>query len=68
MERIKTGEDLMNVFHTQYETDEESFEKKGARLMSTYINADDNGKALIDDIFITLCGYSLKSLIEFQED
>tara|TARA_R100000988_G_C4007428_1_gene173862 strand:- start:7819 stop:7998 length:180 start_codon:yes stop_codon:yes gene_type:complete len=44
-------------------TDDERMDKKSARLKRTYETASDKEKKLIDDIFITICGYSLQTLI-----
>lgn len=38
--------------------------KESARIVKKYNNADEKGKELIDDVFISLCGYSLKTLID----
>lgn len=42
--------------------------KESARIVKKYKESDEKGKALIDDVFISLCGYSLETLIKNQED
>ncbi len=58
------GGGLFTRFHDALMDDDEPWERKGDRLLWSYERADDKGKALIDDIFITLCGWRLKTLIE----
>jgi hypothetical protein len=36
------------------------------RLMRLYDDADEKGKALIDDVLICLCGYSMPSLKDLE--
>jgi hypothetical protein len=38
--------------------------KESVRIVQKYNNADEKCKELIDDVFISLCGYSLKTLID----
>lgn len=57
-------EQLIEEFIRAVQSDDEPWDKKGERLIRTYQSADDKGKALIDDLFITLCGWSLETLIE----
>lgn len=59
-----TGEELFIKFQDALNTDDEPMNKKGNRLINTYNGADNNGKKIIDDIFITLCGWSLETLIK----
>lgn len=37
-------------------------------LVSTYENASPSNKALIDDVFISLCGYSMETIMEMTEE
>ena len=50
----------------QMSTDDECTDKKSDRLKRTYMNASDSEKKLIDDVFITICGYSLNTLIIYK--
>ncbi len=59
----RTGKQVVSAFNKAYRTDDESALKKGDRLKRTLENASDENKELIDDIFITLCGYSLTTLV-----
>ncbi|MHA1482218.1 MAG: hypothetical protein ACTSQA_02125 [Candidatus Heimdallarchaeaceae archaeon] len=52
----------------QMSTDNEPNDKKSDRLKRTYINASESEKKLIDDVFITICGYSLNTLIKDNEE
>tara|TARA_R100001463_G_scaffold70799_3_gene124484 strand:+ start:1001 stop:1180 length:180 start_codon:yes stop_codon:yes gene_type:complete len=56
-------ETLIEKLEHEMLTDDEPMSKKSARLERTYTSASDTEKKLIDDIFITICGYSLKTLI-----
>ncbi len=56
--------EIINSFRACFETDEESWEKKGSRLLKKYKNGDMESKKNMDDIFITLCGYSFETLLE----
>lgn len=40
----------------------ENFDKQSALLLAHYDEADDAGRELVDNIFICLCGWSLKTL------
>lgn len=42
--------------------------KESAKIAKKYKESDEKGKALIDDVFISLCGYSLDTLIKNQEN
>lgn len=59
---------LFQLFYEYVETDDENFDKKSQRLKNTYNNANSDEKRLIDDLFITLCGYSLRHLIDKTEE
>ena len=62
MEKINLIEDLEHeMLH-----DDACAIKKSDRLHRTYLSASDKDKEIIDDIFITLCGYSLHTLINPQ--
>jgi hypothetical protein len=39
-----------------------------ARIEAAYLRADADGKKLLDDVFISLCGYSLATLLGPSEE
>jgi len=45
-------------------TDDEPTCKKSDRLERTYMNASESEQKIIDDVFITICGYSLNTLLK----
>jgi len=55
---------LVDTFGREFETDEECPIKSSERIKKTYEAADDTTKAAIDDISISLCGWSMETLIE----
>ena len=59
---IATAEGIVEAIENSMATDDEPNSKKGRRLMVTYDAATDGEKAIVDDIFITLCGFSLKTI------
>lgn len=58
------SEKLLEEFQKSFLDDDESNYKKGERLIGIYQTADEKSKEIIDDVFITLCGWSLQSLLE----
>ena len=57
---------MENVYeHLLHEmsSDEECWTKKDRRLKHTYNNLSDHEKDIVDDMFITLCGWSFKTLV-----
>jgi len=63
----------MNLFETidhEMQSDilegNENSYRKSDRLLDTYEQADEKTKAVIDDLFITLTGWSFKMLIDKQ--
>lgn len=47
-------------------TDTDNMAKQSAMLADTYTSADEAGKKLLDDAFVCLCGWSMKTLLEQQ--
>ena len=43
--------------------DDANTQKQSDIIKSTYENANDTQKALMDECFIALCGYSLESIL-----
>jgi predicted transcriptional regulator len=54
---------LVSQIQRQMESDDTD---DSDRLEVLYENADEKGKALLDDALICLCGYSFKSLKEME--
>ncbi|MDD2269239.1 MAG: hypothetical protein PHY15_06785 [Eubacteriales bacterium] len=63
----KRLEETGDYYYEQYMSDGESPKKSFRRIISQYLQADDIGKNLIDDVLISLCGWSLRSLAEYSE-
>lgn len=61
---MEQAEAFMYVFDEAYTSDEESNEKKGDRLLDTYMRASQEHKNVMSDVMITLCGYSFDTLIK----
>jgi len=53
---------LVNVIEDAFKTDDEPTHKKGDRIISIYDGASAEIQDVIDDVFITLCGYSVSTL------
>lgn len=62
------AKDLIQHIQSQMFSDDSAGAKENLRLQSAYEDADTKTKAVVDDIFISLCGYSLQSLIEQAPD
>lgn len=58
------AEGLLMKFSDYVDTDDESYDNKGSRLYRTYMKADKHSRLLMDDVFITLCGFSLDTIIK----
>lgn len=56
--------EIINSFRASFESDDESWEKKGSRLLKKYESIDAESKEDMNDIFITLCGYSFETILE----
>jgi len=55
---------LMERIQEQIRTDDEDTEKQSSKLMDIYAATDEKGRALIDDVMMTLCGWRLATLID----
>jgi hypothetical protein len=55
---------LYEIIVQEIHSDDESPEKISRRLKATYENASQNEKKIINDIFITLTGWSFETLLE----
>lgn len=56
--------DINMIILEHIKTDDSYNTNSNDRIMSVYNNANDTQKELIDDIFISLCGYSLDTIIK----
>lgn len=59
---------LVQVIKKHIETDTDYKTRYDNRIIKTYTNATDLQKELIDDIFIDLTGYSLKTIIKQSKE
>ena len=55
---------LIEKIHVEMTTDGDGNDKQAAILEKEYMNAAEDQKKTIDRVFIALCGWSLKTLIE----
>ena len=62
------NEAIMQRFVDNFFSDDESFRKKGKKLVERHTHATKKEREIINDIFITLCGYSLTTIIEDDYD
>jgi hypothetical protein len=58
------SETLIDRIQEEMESDDEDREKQSAILLSVYMGADEKTQAVIDEVFICLCGWSFKTLLE----
>lgn len=58
-------ESFYETFMRELESDDgESWEKKGEIILDLYDNASPEVKGLYDNLFITLCGWTIHTLIQ----
>lgn len=53
---------ISEVFDCEVQTDDEPFEKRDRQLARIWNNANKEQRAIIDDVLITLCGWSFDTL------
>jgi hypothetical protein len=53
---------ISEVFDTEVQTDDEPFDKRDRRLLWIWKKANKEQRAIIDDVLITLCGWSFNTL------
>lgn len=53
---------ISEVFDTEVQTDDEPFDKRDYRLLRIWRKANKEQRAIIDDVLITLCGWSFDTL------
>lgn len=61
---IPIGEKLITVFNEQFQSDDESWEKKGNFLMGMYDRANEHDKAIMSNVIMALCGWEYDSLMQ----
>jgi hypothetical protein len=59
---------LYEIIVREMETDDAAPERISAKLKDTYANASPEAQALIDDIFISLTGWSFATLLGKERD
>lgn len=57
----------MSIASQVYDAIESDDEDSTERLIEAYKAATPDQKAVVDDIFISLCGWSLQTLIKLEE-
>lgn len=55
---------LIEYLEKEMRTDDECILKKSKRIKRMYLNGSEDQKKLIDDVFITICGWSLDTIIQ----
>ena len=66
-EEEKRLEEVADYYYEQYTSDDQSPIKSFRMIINKYLQVDDAGKDLIDDVLINLCGWSLPTLVEQSE-
>ncbi len=56
------GATFWTEFQNALETDDEPIDKKGVRLLNKFEELGSEEKDIINDVFISLCGYSVTTL------
>lgn len=64
MELDVSGADFMDSFENQFRSDDECYEKKGNHIIDKYKKASAEERKIYDDVLISLCGWSVKSICE----
>lgn len=59
---------ISEVFDAEVQTDTEPFEKRDRQLSRIWRNANKEQRAVIDDVLITLCGWSFATLREMARE
>jgi hypothetical protein len=60
--------DLVERIVQEIKSDTDDEESRGVKIVWEYQHATDDQRMCVDRIFLQLCGWSLKTLIESQED
>ena len=59
---------LYDIIVREMETDDAAPERIAAKLKDTYAKASPDAQAVIDDIFISLTGWSFATLLDKERD
>ena len=59
---------LIEIILDEMQTDDENTTKQSWRIIRTYEKASNEQKDLVDDILISLCGWSVPTLIDMVRD
>ena len=59
---------LYNIIVHEMETDDAAPERISVKLKDTYTNASSDARAIIDDIFISLTGWSFATLLDKERE
>jgi hypothetical protein len=58
---------LIDKIHCAISSDEDGTDKQAQILENEYMDATEDQKKAIDRVFIALCGWSLKTLLEGED-
>jgi hypothetical protein len=65
MENIKMGKNnIISVVQEAIESDDEPQTKQNRLICKAYYNANEDQRKVVDEIFTSLCGWRLKTIIE----
>jgi hypothetical protein len=59
---------LVDRIENAIRTDTDNSVRNSERIRDKYLEASEDARTVVDDIFISLCGYSLHTLIAGEED
>lgn len=59
---------LMAIFDQEFNSDEESWEKKGHNLLKIWNEADEKQRELINQVLMALCGWEMETLLNKAQD
>ena len=60
-------EEFARQFGLAWSVDDADQEEVGRYLLEAFLKADEEGRALINSVFVSLCGWELTYLIEMAE-
>jgi hypothetical protein len=61
-------EKLVETFADAFRSDDESYEDIGERLLGDYENATQQEKTIMNNLLVTLCGWSFETLVEQSKE
>jgi hypothetical protein len=56
------------TFERELNSDDERWSRKGKRILEYYNRCTQQEQAIINDLFIELCGWSLETLVEMSTE